>query len=146
ANISPAQGPVTWAAVDDNYFAMALIPPRASAAYRIVNSGKYVSIAVAVNHDQVNHIYAGPKDLDQLVQISKRYGLDKTGSQLEDIVSYGWLNFMRIIVHPIAQYMLKALRAINGITHNFGWSIVILTVLLNMLFFPLRWKSSLTMK
>src|SRR5262249_33801677 len=63
-----------------------------------------------------------------------------------DIVSYGWLNFMRIIVHPIAQYMLKALRAINGITHNFGWSIVILTVLLNMLFFPLRWKSSLTMK
>jgi YidC/Oxa1 family membrane protein insertase len=42
--------------------------------------------------------------------------------------------------------MLKALRAINQVTHNYGWSIVILTVALNMLFFPLRWRSSVTMK
>ena len=42
--------------------------------------------------------------------------------------------------------MLKALRAINQLTHNYGWSIVILTVALNMLFFPLRWRSSVTMK
>jgi YidC/Oxa1 family membrane protein insertase len=42
--------------------------------------------------------------------------------------------------------MLKALRAINQVTHNFGWSIVILTVALNMLFFPLRWRSSVIMK
>ncbi|HEU0185996.1 MAG TPA: membrane protein insertase YidC, partial [Blastocatellia bacterium] len=30
--------------------------------------------------------------------------------------------------------------------NNFGWSIVILTVALNMLFFPLRWRSSVIMK
>jgi YidC/Oxa1 family membrane protein insertase len=42
--------------------------------------------------------------------------------------------------------MLKALRVINQFTHNFGWSIVILTVALNMLFFPLRWRSSIIMK
>src|SRR5262245_39314639 len=145
-SFSPTEGLIRWAAVDDNYFALALIPPRPSPTYRILSSNKYVSIAVAANYDGVNHIYAGPKDLDQLIQVSKRYGLDKTGSHLEDIVSYSWLNFIRGLVHPIAQFMLKALRVINGITHNFGWSIVILTILLNMLFFPLRWKSSVAMK
>jgi YidC/Oxa1 family membrane protein insertase len=50
------------------------------------------------------------------------------------------------MVKPIAQFMLGALRYINQYTHNFGWSIVILTVGLNMLFFPLRWRSSVVMK
>jgi YidC/Oxa1 family membrane protein insertase len=144
--ITPTEGPVNWVAVDDNYFAMAFIPPAQTSAYRILNDGKYVSIALAAKPDEVNHIYAGPKDLAQLVQISKRIGLDKTGAHLEDLVSYGWLNFLRVLVHPIAQFMLKALRVINNITHNFGWSIVALTVLLNMLFFPLRWKSSVAMR
>src|SRR5262249_49482173 len=36
--------------------------------------------------------------------------------------------------------------AINQVTHNFGWSIVILTVALNLLFFPLKWRSSVIMK
>jgi YidC/Oxa1 family membrane protein insertase len=92
-------------------------------------------------------VYAGPKDLKLLGQVSSLFGLDKGGgSQLEDIIKYGILNFLRWMVKPIAQFMLWALRAINNVTHNFGWSIVVLTVLLNMVFFPLRWKSSAMMK
>lgn len=144
--ITPTEGPVNWAAVDDNYFALAFIPQKQAPAYRILNNEKFVSIAVAAAPGEASHIYAGPKDLEQLVQISSRIGLDKTGAHLEDLVSYSWLNFARSFVHPIAQFMLKALRAINNVTHNFGWSIVALTVLLNMLFFPLRWKSSVTMR
>src|SRR6185436_14576114 len=41
---------------------------------------------------------------------------------------------------------LKALLIINGVISNYGWSIVILTIALNMLFFPMRWKSSVSMK
>jgi YidC/Oxa1 family membrane protein insertase len=144
--VSPTEGLVNWAAVDDNYFALAIFPPVASNAYRILNNEKFVSIGVAANNGQINRVYAGPKDLDLLVQLSKRYGLEKSGNKFEDIVSYSWLNFIRGLIHPIAQYMLKGLRLINGVTNNFGWSIVILTVLLNMLFFPLRWKSSVAMK
>jgi YidC/Oxa1 family membrane protein insertase len=143
--VAPAPSPVTWAAVDDNYFAMAIVPPRPSPAIRLLNNN-YVSIAVFLNHGEVNHVYAGPKDLNLLSQISEDFGLTKNGSRLEDIVSYGWLNFISFIIQPIAQFMLKALRYINQFTHNFGWSIVILTVVLNMFFFPLRWKSSVTMK
>jgi len=136
--------PVTWAAVDDNYFAMAFVPPQASPAVGLLND-KYVSVAVALNDGAVNHVYAGPKDLSLLSQVSGEFGINNQ-TPLEDIVSYGILDFVRIMIKPIAQFMLKALRAINHVTHNFGWSIVILTVALNMLFFPLRWRSSIIMK
>jgi YidC/Oxa1 family membrane protein insertase len=42
--------------------------------------------------------------------------------------------------------MLTALRTINRFTQNFGWSIVVFTAVLNMFFFPLRWKSSVAVK
>jgi len=138
--------PVTWAAVDDNYFAMAIVPPRAVPAFRLVHDKK-VSIAIQVVQGELNSVYAGPKDLKVLGEASRIFELDKRGgSQLEDIINYGILNYFRKFVKPIAQFMLWALRGINNFTHNFGWSIVILTVFLNMVFFPLRWKSSVMMK
>ena len=41
----PTSLPVTWAAVNDNYFAMAFVPPQAAPAVGLLND-KYVSIAV----------------------------------------------------------------------------------------------------
>jgi YidC/Oxa1 family membrane protein insertase len=142
----PTPLPVNWAAVDDNYFAMAFVPapPQNAPAIGLLND-KYVSAAVPLNDGGVNHVYAGPKDLALLSKVSGDFGISDK-SPLEDIVSYGIFDYVRFMVKPIAQFMLKALRAINHVTHNFGWSIVILTVALNMLFFPLRWRSSVTMK
>lgn len=144
--IAPAEAPVNWAAVDDNYFAMAAIPPRAVPAVRLVNNGNYVSIAVGLIQGENYHIYAGPKDLETLSAVSDHLGLKARGKGLEDIVSYGWLNFVSFLIKPIAQFMLMSMRQINKVTQNFGWSIVVLTIVLNMFFFPLRWKSSVTMK
>lgn len=141
----PASGQIVWAAVDDNYFALAIAPTRPVNALGVLD-GKYVSMAVQFNQGETNHVYAGPKDLSLLQPVSQHFGLAQKGSQLEDIVSYGILDFLRGLIKPIAQFMLKALRAINQYTHNFGWSIVILTIALNMLFFPLRWRSSVAMK
>lgn len=144
---TPTGSPVNWAAVDDNYFALAIAPPRAVPAVQFLNDKK-VSIGVQLAQGEINRVYAGPKDLKLLRDVSKLFDLEKTGSELENIVSYGILDYvgMRRIVQPIAQFMLMALREINKFTHNFGWSIVVLTVLLNMIFFPLRWKSSVMMK
>jgi YidC/Oxa1 family membrane protein insertase len=145
--IAPAPSSVTWAAVDDNYFAMAFVPPKAAPAIRFLND-RYVSIAVLVSHGDVSQIYAGPKDLDLLSRISESFGLARNGGDLGDIVSYSWLDYIGIsfIIKPIAKYMLTALRFINRLTNNFGWSIVVFTVVLNMFLFPLRWKSSVAMK
>ncbi len=136
--------PVIWAAVDDNYFAMAIVPSQSAPAVSLLND-KYVSVAVPIKDGERNRVYAGPKDLALLSQVSADFGINNK-SPLEDMVSYGILDFMSFLIKPIAQFMLKALRAINQFTNNFGWSIVILTVALNMLFFPLRWRSSVVMK
>jgi YidC/Oxa1 family membrane protein insertase len=145
--IAPAPSSVTWAAVDDNYFAMAFVPPKAAPAVRFLND-RYVSIAVLVGQGDVSHIYAGPKDLNLLSRISERFGLAKNGGDLGDIVSYSWLDYIGVsfIIKPIAKYMLTALRFINRLTNNFGWSIVVGAVMLNMFLFPLRWKSSVAMR
>jgi YidC/Oxa1 family membrane protein insertase len=144
--VAPTEAPVTWAAVDDNYFAMAMIPSRPVPAIRLVNNQKYVSMAVGTIPGEKFIVYAGPKDLETLSAISDQLGLKSRGKGLEDIVSYGWLNFVSFLIKPIAQFMLLSMREINKLTQNFGWSIVLLTVILNMFFFPLRWKSSVTMK
>ncbi|MGA1367178.1 MAG: membrane protein insertase YidC [Blastocatellia bacterium] len=140
------EGLVSWAAVDDNYFAMAAIPPHTVRAFRFVDREKYVSMAVALDQAAPYRIYAGPKDLETLSTISDSLRLQDRGKGLEDIVSYGWLNFVSFLIKPIAQFMLLSLREINKLTNNFGWSIVLLTIILNMFFFPLRWKSSVTMR
>ena len=62
---------------------------------------------------------------------------------LEGLVNYGFLSF---VVKPLASLMLKVLLTINRVIGNYGWSIVVLTIVLNMFFFPLRWKSSVSMK
>lgn len=152
-----ALGTVSWAAVDDNYFAMAFVPPKPVPAIGLdvshteKHDGKdrqrdFVSVALQVTPGQTNRVYAGPKALDTLERVSANFQLGADRAGLEDIVSYGLLDFIRAVVKPIARFMLGAMRQINQITHNWGWSIVILTILLNMFFFPLRWRSSVMMK
>lgn len=150
-------GDAVWASVDDNYFAMAVVPSQAVPAVALdlsrneaVNGKEqqrnFVSVALRVNPGQLNRVYAGPKNLDVLGQVSANFGLGTQNADLEDIVSYQLLDFISFMIKPIARFMLGAMRAINKYTHNWGWSIVVLTVLLNMIFFPLRWRSSVMMK
>jgi YidC/Oxa1 family membrane protein insertase len=146
---------IRWAAIDDNYFAMALVPPNPTSNISLLNhrrrekvNGKevdrdHISVAIPVANGQINRVYAGPKDPETLKAVSQKFGLGAADGNLEDLVNYGFLAFM---VKPLAQLMLKALIITNSLVHNYGWSIVILTIILNMFFFPLRWKSSVSMK
>ena len=42
--------------------------------------------------------------------------------------------------------LLRALKWVNGYVGNYGWSIIILTVLINLAMFPLRHKSVVSMR
>ena len=150
--------PIRWASIDDNYFAMAFVPSTPAGAIGMFNvksfedvGGKqiernHMSVAIPVIPGQLNHVYAGPKDLGTLRRISEKFALGDGSGNLEDIVSYGWLSFISPILKPLAQFMLKSLLFINRFTHNYGWAIVVLTIVLNMFFFPLRWRSSVAMR
>lgn len=70
-------------------------------------------------------LYVGP-------QIQKT--LTALAPGLDYVVDYGWLT-------PIAAPIFWVLQHIHGLVGNWGWSIVILTILIKLLFFPLSAKS-----
>jgi len=69
--------------------------------------------------------YFGPKGYTHL----KKFGLD-----LERSVSFGWF-------HRLGRFTLKILNFLHDITGNWGWAIILLTILLQFVLFPLTYKS-----
>ncbi|MFQ5929598.1 MAG: membrane protein insertase YidC, partial [Acidobacteriota bacterium] len=75
-------------------------------------------------------VFIGPKDYKVLEEA------DKT---LSGLIDYGWFAFL---VKPL----LLALRFVYGYVHNYGWAIIILTFVINVALFPVRYKQMSSMK
>jgi len=79
-----------------------------------------------------SYLYAGPRDSSILKGASQVInGIDKT-------VDYGWFWFL-------AKPMLWLINAINAIVMNYGVAIIIMTILLRLLLWPLTRKSYTSM-
>jgi YidC/Oxa1 family membrane protein insertase len=89
-------------------------------------------VAVAIPATEEVKVYVGPKLQDNLVAADPK---------LEGVIDYGWFLFA-----VIAKPLLTMLLFINQYIGNFGWSIVILTIVINMVLFPLRVKQQLAMQ
>jgi YidC/Oxa1 family membrane protein insertase len=135
------QGDFPLAGVDDHYFiAMAINPGLARVNYRAVLApvpGQPEARRDLVSWDvqfarppQNVRFFYGPKDFDVLA------GVDRT---LVKVIHFGILDFLAV---PL----LRALKWLNGYVANYGWSIIILTILINILMFPLRHKSVVSMR
>jgi YidC/Oxa1 family membrane protein insertase len=74
--------------------------------------------------------FLGPKDFDVLASV------DRDLVRSIDFGMFAW------IVVPL----LRALKWVNGYVGNYGWSIIILTILINLAMFPLRHKSVVSMR
>src|SRR5256886_13306851 len=74
--------------------------------------------------------FAGPKDFDVLASIDKEF---------VRAINFGMFDFL---VVPL----LRSLKWINGYVGNYGWSIILLTVIINGIMFPLRHKSVVAMR
>lgn len=124
-----------WIAMQQHYFLSAWIPPvQENNRYytRYLNDDYtigYVSPALVVAPQAEKTIrarlYLGPELTDVLKAISP--GLDLT-------VDYGWLWF-------ISQLLFSLLKTIYHVVGNWGWAIVLVTVLIKLAFFQLSAKS-----
>ena len=74
--------------------------------------------------------YCGPKDIDILSSL---------GRNLEKVIDFGMFDV-------IAKPLLYILKYLNKLTHNYGWAIILLTIILKFIFFPLTHKSYKSMK
>ena len=73
--------------------------------------------------------YIGAKEYDILYNIDKR---------LINAIEYGWFTF-------IAKPMFVFLKLLYGFLGNWGWSIIVLTIIIRLILFPLTYKSMISM-
>lgn len=132
---------VLWTSFGDKYFLQAVISDNSSiASTRITqlptsNVQSLITIpALTVNPGQavsINHrLYFGPKDLDIL---------KAQGSKLESAIDFGWFS-------AIAKPLLYAMKFFYRYVNNYGVAVIIITVILKLIFFPLTHKSYKSMK
>jgi YidC/Oxa1 family membrane protein insertase len=121
-----------WLAMIQHYFLAAWIPPRGIEETFYTNVlensryiiGKYspaVTIPAGSSHRFENELFVGPKLQDTLESIAP--GLELT-------VDYGWLT---VIAKPIHWLLAK----IHLLVGNWGWSIIVLTILIKAAFYKL---------
>ncbi len=129
---------VRWMGVDTKYFVLALVPDeelRKNSGIQVFNStidGKPVvkgSLVVPTDGKRdltVNtKVYFGPKHLDDL---------EAADPMLRDAIDFGWTSFLAI---PL----LKALRHLYAWIGNYGLAIILLTLGIKAILYPLTYKS-----
>lgn len=137
------KGAVKWVALQDKYFIAALIPRTSASALPWKQGDKLVSTAVRLAVDSAEtplglRLFAGPKEYDTLQSLQIR---------LEDTIDFGWFLFGSWdMVRAVAKPIFYVLRFINDYTHNYGLTIILLTVMIKLLFVPLQYKSYTSMK
>jgi YidC/Oxa1 family membrane protein insertase len=143
------QGGKDWDGIEDRYFTAAFLPPNGAApgtletrywkVFRTVQvDGKDTQepvpeVATAAKQPLALRVFVGPKDYDDL---------KKMNPQLHALVNFGWLEF-------IADPLFHGLKWLHNYIPNWGWAIVVLTLVINLLLFPLRissYKSTLKMQ
>jgi len=140
---SEHKGAVQWLALQDKYFLSVLIPTQASSTLVKKEGDKLLSGGVRFPAPSSGtslklQLYAGPKEYDTLraMQIG-----------IEDTIDFGWFVFGSwSVVKAVAKPIFYVLRFINDFTHNFGVTIILLTMMLKILFVPLQYKSYKSMK
>jgi YidC/Oxa1 family membrane protein insertase len=135
------EGTFDFVGVDDHYFMSAVLLPGKPmhVEYRALNipgateadARHYVQYAARFSGaPESERLFLGPKDFDVLARI------DTSLTRAIDFGIFAWL------VVPL----LRALKWINAGVGNYGWSIIILTILINLAMFPLRHKSVVSMR
>ncbi len=154
-------GPVDWAGVGDTYFAMVAVPQQRTEGLeyrttmvehtvgtngRQAKQARYLITAyVPVSTDGVPTVlYVGPKDHYLLNDANTNIG-QAVGRQidLEGMIDYGFLSWMS---RPLAMPILWSIKFLYKLTSSYGIAIIIFTIVIYSLFFPLKWRSSKAMK
>jgi YidC/Oxa1 family membrane protein insertase len=149
-------GPGVWqagkdfAGIEDRYFTAAFLPANGAAPGTLETRYWKTSRTVQVSGQDTLEpvpqvatstsvqplalrVYVGPKDYDYL---------KKMNPPLHGLISFGWFEF-------IAEPLFHALKWLHNYIPNWGWAIVVLTLIINMLLFPLKissYKTTLKMQ
>ena len=129
-----------WIAIVQHYFVSAWLPKQGTEREYFTNKvgdNLYTAgvvtpigtIAPGASATADMPVYIGPQEKERL---------DKLAPGLELVVDYGWL---KILAEPI----FTVLKWIHSVVGNWGWSIILLTIIIKLLFYPLNAKAGRSM-
>jgi YidC/Oxa1 family membrane protein insertase len=132
-----------WLGITDKYWATALVPEtgrpfQSEFLYQASGRPQYhssylsdpVSVAPGATAKVVSRTFAGPKVVDVIDTYEKQAGVSKFGQ----LIDWGWFYFITRPLFHVIDWLFN-------FTGNFGAAILIVTVALKLLFFPLASKS-----
>jgi YidC/Oxa1 family membrane protein insertase len=142
-----AEGVVHWAGVRSKYFLAAIMPRNAESGQPGVDAHVGIRRGAGENHirtevllplnlsgptEYVVDLYAGPMDYAELARF--KVGLEKA----RDL---GW----RWVV-PVSKLLIKFFQMVHSVVPNYGLCIIILSILVKVVFYPLSRKSVESMR
>jgi YidC/Oxa1 family membrane protein insertase len=136
-----------WLGVTDKYWASALVPPQdkpyAARFASTTDGGKAyqtdylldaMTVAPGASAETSSRLFAGAKQVAVIDKYEQEGGVQK----FELMIDWGWFHF-------ITKPMFYALDFFYRLVGNFGIAILIVTVLVKLVFFPLANKSYVSM-
>lgn len=134
-----------WIGFTDKYWMTTLIPeqgPFTSVVRYSPRTESYstqvrmpvVEIAAGAEASSTTRLFAGAKERDLLTQYEQSLGVER----FVDSIDWGWFFFLTKPIHWL-------LTLFNGFIGNFGVAIIVLTLFIKALLFPLAYKSYVSM-
>lgn len=120
---------VNWAAYEDHYFTALFLtsPQKSSATFLKEIKEQSPYFFLSLTHPE--KAYIGPKEFDTLNQF---------GPHTQKLIRFGFFGW-------IAKILLKGMKLIHSSIPNWGFSIIILTLIIKIIFFPLTYSSTRSM-
>jgi YidC/Oxa1 family membrane protein insertase len=142
---SADKGPVTtsgqysFAGIEDKYFATVVLPREPGAGLELTTYADPVPSSTGADEKRIGagvggsglisfNAFIGPKDSEILRSVNPK---------LDQLIDWGrWFGF---IAKPL--FWILTWTAKHAANNNFGWAIVVVTIAINMVLFPLRFTS-----
>src|SRR5215469_1939315 len=135
-------GQFSFAGIQDQYFTAVFLPPAntpvqtttyddtVASAYDNTDQ-PYPGVAVGGEARNQLGLYVGPKEINALKKVNPR---------LEGLIDWGFFGVIAKPLFLILQWMT------TSFVHNYGWSIILITLLINLAMFPLKLQSLKSMR
>ncbi len=137
-----AEGNFSFAGVADTYFAAVFLPENGNTMHQVTFSDSeltpgaekpaaFSGVAVSAGQPDKLALFVGPKDLKVLSHINPK---------LVTVVDFGWLSFLAKPLFLVVNWFNESF------IHNYGWSIVVVTIIINFAMFPLKLSNMKSMR
>ena len=160
-NLKESEDLLNWAGVMDQFFAIVIADqePRAGSVWarhkpialegaKVDPKRKLFAAEGGIGLPEVRlapgevesfsyELYLGPKEYKRLVDL---------GNDRREIMNYGNFPLLGGVVKHVSRFLMKALVSIKGAVGNYGVAIIIITIMIRLVIWPLHAKSTRTMK